>query len=70
MNKRQLAERLAKQAHTSRAKAADDVDTLVYGLLKEIKEATKKTTTSEASAAPKPPSSNQPVPKPATKDKK
>ena len=59
MNKRELADRLAKQAHKSRAKAADDVDSLVYGLLKEMKDMAKKPAVPEASAAPKPPSLSQ-----------
>lgn len=61
MNKRQLAERLAKQAHTSRAKAADDVDSLVYGLLKDMKDSAKKVVAPEASAAPKPPTTAKPA---------
>lgn len=34
MNKIDLAARLARQLHRSRAKAADEVDALVYKLLK------------------------------------
>ena len=37
MNKKQLAERLAKQSHRSRGEAADTVDKLVYGIIKDLK---------------------------------
>jgi nucleoid DNA-binding protein len=37
MNKFDLAALLAKESHLSRAKAADDVDTFVYHLLKDLK---------------------------------
>jgi hypothetical protein len=36
MNKQELAERLAKQSHSSRAEAADAVDKLVYQILKDL----------------------------------
>ena len=36
MNKLDLARRLARASHRSRAQAADDVDTLVYKLLKDL----------------------------------
>jgi hypothetical protein len=36
MNKQELAERLAKQSHRSRAEAADAVDKLVYQILKDL----------------------------------
>jgi len=36
MNKQELAERLAKQSHTSRAEAADAVDKLIYQILKDL----------------------------------
>ena len=38
MDKKELVERLAKQSHRSKGQAADQVDTLVYGLLKELKQ--------------------------------
>lgn len=37
MNKLDLARRLARKSHRSRGEAADDVDTLVYRMLKELK---------------------------------
>lgn len=37
MNKLDLASRLAKEFHRSQAKAADDVDTFIYHLLKDLK---------------------------------
>jgi hypothetical protein len=37
MNKLDLARSLAKKAHRSQAKAADEVDTLVHRLIKELK---------------------------------
>ena len=37
MNKNELARRLARLSHRSRAKAADEVDTLVYQILKNLK---------------------------------
>ncbi|HMF79587.1 MAG TPA: hypothetical protein VK604_28250 [Bryobacteraceae bacterium] len=37
MNKDELAKRLARESHRSLAEAADDVDTLVYRLLKGLK---------------------------------
>lgn len=61
MNKRELAERLAKQAHKSRAKAADEVDSLVYGLLKEMKQTAKKPDDVAVAAAPKPPAAVKPL---------
>lgn len=54
MDKQELIERLAKQSHQSKGKAADQVDKLVYGLLKELKQ--KQDNPSKAvSNAPKPP---------------
>ncbi len=41
MNKLDLALRLARESHRSRAKAADDVDTLVYNLLRDLKRSAK-----------------------------
>jgi hypothetical protein len=38
MNKLDLARRLARASHRSRAQAADDVDTLVYNLLKKLEQ--------------------------------
>jgi hypothetical protein len=37
MNKLDLARSLAKLSHRSHAKAADDVDTLVHRLIKDLK---------------------------------
>jgi hypothetical protein len=37
MNKQDLTLRLARESQQSEAKAADDVDTLVYKLLKDLK---------------------------------
>lgn len=42
MNKLDLARTLARVSHRSRAQAADDVDTLVYRMLKNIKEPQKR----------------------------
>ena len=54
MNKKELIDQLAKQSHQSKGKAADQVDTLVYGLLKELKQ--EKTKPSKAAGgSPKPP---------------
>ncbi len=55
MNKRELAAKLAKQSHTSKAKAADDVDSLVYGLLKDLKQTEKQGEKTPDSNPPKPP---------------
>jgi hypothetical protein len=63
MNKRELTERLAKEAHKSRAKAADDVDSLVYGLLRDLR-LSSKLAGKEPVAVPKPPSSKTAAPKP------
>lgn len=41
MNKFDLARRLARRVHRSRAQAADEVDTLVYEILKDLKQANK-----------------------------
>ena len=57
MNKLDLARDLARQSHSSRGKAADDVDTLVYNLLKGVKSPSKVQTQTDKSlplAAPKP----------------
>lgn len=37
MNKRDLAAKLARESHSSCGKAADDVDSLVYDMLRDIK---------------------------------
>lgn len=42
MNKLDLAMRLARQLHRSPAKAADDVDTLVYDILEKAKRSREK----------------------------
>ncbi|MBV9612519.1 MAG: hypothetical protein JO091_08605 [Acidobacteriaceae bacterium] len=42
MNKLDLARRLARKWHRSRGQAADDVDSLVYEMLKDLKETTRK----------------------------
>ena len=42
MNKVDLALRLARKSHRSRAQAADQVDTLVYEILKDLKTAQRK----------------------------
>ena len=47
---------LAKQSHTSKAKATDDVDSLVYGLLKDFKQTGKQPEIAPNSNPPKPPS--------------
>jgi hypothetical protein len=54
MDKKELVERLAKQSHRSKGHAADQVDTLVYGLLKELKEVPGKTSKPAGNRAPKP----------------
>ena len=57
MDKQELIERLAKQSHQSKGKAADQVDTLVYGLLKGLKQTQDKPAKVPADSSPKPPSS-------------
>jgi hypothetical protein len=42
VNKLDLARTLARVSHRSRAQAADDVDTLVYQMLKDLKEQQKR----------------------------
>jgi hypothetical protein len=56
MDKKELVDRLAKQSHQSKGKAADQVDTLVYGLLKEVKQTLGKPAKVVDSGSPKPPS--------------
>jgi len=66
MDKKELIERLAKQSHQSKGKAADQVDTLVYGLLKELKQEGNKPSKATG-GPPKPPSGSS---SPSVKDKK
>jgi hypothetical protein len=42
MNKLDLAQRLAREANRSRAQAADEVDRLVYKLLKDFRRSADK----------------------------
>ncbi len=42
MNKLDLARRVARKWHRSRGQAADDVDTLVYEILKDLKKAARQ----------------------------
>ncbi|HEY7304123.1 MAG TPA: hypothetical protein VH601_08420 [Bryobacteraceae bacterium] len=42
VNKLDLARTLARASHRSRAQAADDVDTLVYQMLKSVREPQKR----------------------------
>lgn len=42
MNKSDLARRLARKWHRSRGEAADEVDTLVYEILKGLKKAARQ----------------------------
>lgn len=42
MNKLDLAVRLARQLHRSQAKAADDVDRLIYDILEKAKRSREK----------------------------
>ena len=61
MNKKQLTELLARQSHRSRGQAADDVDKLVYSLLKDLRTAETRNlkqfppATAKAPARPKGP---------------
>ena len=48
MNKADLARWLAREAHRSRAQAADEVDKLVYKLLKDFKRCADKSNREEA----------------------
>jgi nucleoid DNA-binding protein len=54
MDKKELVERLAKRSHCSKGHAADQVDMLVYGLLKELKEIPGKGSKPVENRAPKP----------------
>ena len=56
MNKLDLARTLARVAHRSRAQAADDVDTLVYQMLKNIKEPQKRRLKAKQQSPVTPPS--------------
>ncbi len=56
MDKKELIDRLAKQSHQSKGKAADQVDSLVYGLLKDLKQNPPKPAKTSGSGAPHPPS--------------
>jgi nucleoid DNA-binding protein len=42
VNKNDLARRLAKESHRSRAQAADEVDTLIHRLLMDLKKTSQK----------------------------
>jgi hypothetical protein len=42
MNKLDLARHLARRSHRSRAQAADDVDSLVHRMLKDLKQAQRR----------------------------
>ena len=70
MNKKQLAELLARQSHRSRGAAADTVDKLVYSIIKDLKDqdnAQKKDVQSTVKSRSKAPSST-PIP-PALREK-
>jgi hypothetical protein len=53
MNKQELAERLAKQSHRSRAEAADAVDKLVYQILKDLPRPSEDTSKGKSLGLPK-----------------
>jgi hypothetical protein len=53
MNKQELAERLAKQSHRSRAEAADAVDKLVYQILKDLPRPSEDTAKGKTAGLPK-----------------
>lgn len=55
MNKQELAQRLAKQSHRSRAEAADAVDTLVYQILKDLPRPSEETGNKRSTDIPTPP---------------
>jgi nucleoid DNA-binding protein len=50
VNKKDLARRLAKESHRSRAQAADEVDTLIHRLLMDLKKPADKTKTPSSKA--------------------
>ena len=56
MNKQELAERLAKQSHRSRAEAADAVDRLIYEILKDLQKPTGDFGSDKSTGLPKLPS--------------
>lgn len=56
MNKQELAERLAKQSHRSRAEAADAVDKLVYQILKDLQMPVDNSANEKSTGLPKLPS--------------
>jgi hypothetical protein len=56
MNKQELAERLAKQSHRSRAEAADAVDKLVYQILKDLQRPSESGANDKGAGLPKLPS--------------
>jgi len=43
VNKKDLAQRLAKESHRSRAQAADEVDGLIHRLLMDLKKPVQRT---------------------------
>ncbi|HEY3937978.1 MAG TPA: hypothetical protein VGL97_11135 [Bryobacteraceae bacterium] len=51
MNKHELARRLARKSHRSRAQAADYVDKLVHRMIKDLKRPPARTTEERSSAA-------------------
>ncbi|MGA8029312.1 MAG: hypothetical protein WB992_19395 [Bryobacteraceae bacterium] len=53
MNKLDLAARLARQTRHSCGKAADEVDLLVFNMLKDLKRPVRKATLRSAKAASK-----------------
>jgi len=53
MNKQELAERLAKQSHRSRAEAADEVDKLIYQILKDLQKPAESSTNEKSPGLPK-----------------
>jgi hypothetical protein len=56
MNKQELAERLAKQSHRSRAEAADAVDKFVYQILKDLPRPSEDSAKDKNAGLPKLPS--------------
>jgi nucleoid DNA-binding protein len=53
VNKKDLARRLAKESHRSRAQAADEVDKLVHRILMDLKRYPQRTKDSLEKAAPR-----------------
>jgi len=62
MNKLDLARRLARKWHRSRGQAADEVDTLVYEMLKDLKKTARQPSSKTEQRPPA-------VPAVASKDK-